>query len=195
MRTSSVNRNTRETKIELSLNIDGNGVSNINTGVGFLDHMLTLFSAHSMIDLNVQCDGDVYVDDHHSAEDIGICLGKAIKDALGSCAGIKRYGSTLLPMDESLVMTVADVSGRSYLVFDCDFPTEKIGSFDTELVKEFFQALVRSASITLHIKKLYGDNSHHIAEACFKSFARSLKCACEIDPSLNGKIPSTKGSL
>lgn len=195
MRTSEIIRNTKETKIELSLNLDGSGKSSIDTGCGFLDHMLTLFASHGRFDLNIKCDGDVNVDYHHTAEDIGICLGKTIAEALGDCRGITRYASTILPMDESLVLSALDISGRSYLVFDCDFPTEKVGDFDTELVKEFFAALTRSASVTLHIKKLYGDNSHHIAEAVFKSVARSFKAAVKIDETLNGEIPSTKGSL
>lgn len=195
MRTFEIERNTRETKIKLSLELDGKGLSEINTGCGFLDHMLTLFTSHSRFDLKLTCNGDTYVDDHHSVEDIGICLGKAVAGALSDCKGIKRYGSMLLPMDESLVMTALDVSGRSYLIFDCDFPTEKVGRFDTELVKEFFAAFVRSAGVTLHIKKLYGDNSHHIAEAIFKSFARSIREAVEFDEKFASEIPSTKGIL
>ncbi|MBR4293047.1 MAG: imidazoleglycerol-phosphate dehydratase HisB [Clostridia bacterium] len=157
--------------------------------------MLTLFASHGGFDLTVKCKGDTQVDYHHTAEDIGICLGKAIIEALGDCRGITRYGYFILPMDESLVLTALDISGRSTLVFDCDFPTEKVGDFDTELVKEFFAALVRNANITLHVKKFAGDNSHHIAEAVFKSFAHSLKNAVRIDPDRADEIPSTKGTL
>ncbi len=195
MRSYDIKRTTKETDIDLYLNLDGSGKCEINTGCGFLDHMLTLFASHGRFDLNVSCKGDTNVDDHHTVEDIAICLGKAISEALGDCRGITRYGYFLLPMDESLAMTALDLSGRSTLVFDCDFPTEKIGTFDTELVKEFFAALVREAKMTLHIKKMAGDNSHHISEAVFKSFARSLRAAVKVDADLNGEIPSTKGTL
>lgn len=195
MRSYEISRETKETNIYLSLNIDGTGRSDINSGCGFLDHMLTLFASHAQVDLTVKCKGDVFVDDHHTVEDIGICLGKALFNAIGDGKGIQRYGYMLLPMDESLAMTALDVSGRSCLVFDCEFPSEKIGSFDTELVKEFFAAFVRNANVTLHIKKMYGDNSHHIAEAVFKSFARSLRNAVRIDPEFKDVIPSTKGTL
>lgn len=195
MRSFEINRQTKETNISLSLNIDGTGRSDINSGCGFLDHMLTLFASHAGFDLTLKCEGDVFVDDHHTVEDIGICLGKALDGALGDCKGIQRYGYMLLPMDETLAMTALDISGRSYLVFDCEFPTEKIGTFDTELVKEFFAAFVRNANVTLHIKKEYGDNSHHIAEAIFKSVARSLRAAVKIDPAFKDVIPSTKGTL
>ncbi len=195
MRSAEIIRNTKETKISLKLDLDGNGRSTIDSGCGFLDHMLTLFSSHGRFNIDLKCEGDVNVDYHHTSEDIGICLGKAFSEALGDCRGITRYGSTYLPMDESLVLSALDISGRSYLVFDCDFPTEKVGDFDTELVKEFFAAFVRSAAITLHVKKFCGDNSHHIAEAAFKSVARSLKSAVRTDETLNGEIPSTKGSL
>lgn len=195
MRSFEIDRETKETNISLSLNIDGEGRSDINSGCGFLDHMLTLFASHAGFDLTLKCKGDVFVDDHHTVEDIGICLGKALNNALGDCKGIQRYGYMLLPMDEALAMTALDISGRSCLVFDCEFPTEKIGTFDTELVKEFFAAFVRNANITLHIKKMYGDNSHHIAEAVFKSVARSLRVAVKIDPAFKDVIPSTKGTL
>lgn len=195
MRTSTIKRNTEETKIELSLNLDGKGESNINTGCGFFDHMLTLFSKHSKIDLDVTCKGDVNVDYHHTVEDIGIVLGKALLEALGDKKGINRYADTILPMDESLILTALDVSGRSYLGFDVVFPTEKIGDFDTELVEEFFMALTRCAEITLHIKKMAGENSHHIAEGIFKSFARSLRTAIAIDENFKDQLPSTKGVL
>ena len=195
MRTSTIKRNTEETKIELSLNLDGKGESNINTGCGFFDHMLTLFSKHSKIDLDVTCKGDINVDYHHTVEDIGIVLGKALLEALGNKKGINRYADIILPMDESLILTAIDISGRSYLGFDVVFPTEKIGDFDTELVEEFFMALTRCAEITLHIKKLAGENSHHIAEGIFKSFARSLRTAIEIDENFKDQLPSTKGVL
>ncbi len=195
MRNYEIKRATKETDIELSFELDGTGNSSIDTGCGFLDHMLTLFASHGRFNLNVKCKGDTNVDDHHTVEDIAICLGKALSEAIGDCRGITRYGYFLLPMDESLVITALDISGRSTLVFDCDFPTEKIGTFDTELVKEFFAAFVRNANITLHIKKMAGDNSHHIAEAVFKSFARSLRTAVKIDPDTANDIPSTKGTL
>lgn len=195
MRTSVIERTTNETKIKLTLNIDGTGVSNIRSGSGFLDHMLTLFASHGRFDLNIECEGDTYVDYHHSVEDIGICLGSALNECLGDKTGITRYGYMILPMDESLVLCSLDISGRSYLAFDCKFPTEAIGNFDTELVCEFFAAFARTAGITLHVKKISGSNSHHIAEAAFKACARALKSAVKIDPELNGQIPSTKGTL
>ena len=195
MRTSTIKRNTEETKIELSLNLDGKGESKIDTGCGFFDHMLTLFSKHSKIDLDLTCKGDINVDYHHTVEDIGIVLGKALLEALGDKKGINRYADTILPMDESLILTALDVSGRSYLGFDVVFPTEKIGDFDTELVEEFFMALTRCAEITLHIKKMAGENSHHIAEGIFKSFARSLRTAVALDENFKDQLPSTKGVL
>lgn len=195
MRTSTITRNTEETKITLSLNLDGKGESKIDTGCGFFDHMLTLFSKHSKIDLDVTCNGDTNVDYHHTVEDIGIVLGKAILEALGDKKGINRYADTILPMDESLILTAIDISGRSYLGFDALFPAQKIGDFDTELVEEFFMALVRSAEITLHIKKMAGENSHHIAEGIFKSFARSLRVAVALDENFKDQLPSTKGVL
>ena len=195
MRTSTIKRNTEETKIELSLNLDGKGESKINTGCGFFDHMLTLFSKHSKIDLDVTCKGDVNVDYHHTVEDIGIVLGKALLEALGDKKGINRYADTILPMDESLILTAIDISGRSYLGFDVTFPSEKIGDIDTELVEEFFMALTRCAEITLHIKKMAGENSHHIAEGIFKSFARSLREAVALDENFKDQLPSTKGVL
>jgi imidazoleglycerol-phosphate dehydratase len=195
MRTSTIKRNTEETKIELTLNLDGKGESKIDTGCGFFDHMLTLFSKHSKTDLDVTCKGDVNVDYHHTVEDIGIVLGKALLEALGDKKGINRYADTILPMDESLILTAIDISGRSYLGFDVTFPSEKIGDFDTELVEEFFMALTRCAEITLHIKKLAGENSHHIAEGIFKSFARSLRVAVALDENFKDQLPSTKGVL
>lgn len=195
MRTSTIKRNTQETKINLTLNLDGKGESKIDTGCGFFDHMLTLFSKHSKIDLDVTCNGDTNVDYHHTVEDIGIVLGKAILEALGDKKGINRYADTILPMDESLILTAIDISGRSYLGFDVTFPSQKIGDFDSELVEEFFMAIVRSAEITLHIKKMAGENSHHIAEGIFKSFARSLRVAVALDENFKDQLPSTKGVL
>ena len=195
MRTSTIQRNTEETKINLTLNLDGKGESIIDTGCGFFDHMLTLFSKHSKIDLDVTCKGDTNVDYHHTVEDVGIVLGKAILEALGDKKGINRYADTILPMDEALILTAIDISGRSYLGFDVTFLSQKIGDFDTELVEEFFMALVRSAEITLHIKKMAGENSHHIAEGVFKSFARSLRVAVALDENFKDQLPSTKGVL
>ena len=193
MRTAEINRKTAETDIMLTLNLDGTGKSTVKTGVGFLDHMLTLFAAHGKFDLTVSCQGDTYVDDHHSAEDIGICLGMAFQQALGDKRGITRYGSFLLPMDEALIQTAVDISGRSYLGFGLEIPTEKIGSFDTELVEEFWLAFVRQCPMSLHIRQLAGKNSHHIVEGCFKSVARSLRIAVKSDGT--DEIPSTKGVL
>lgn len=195
MRISEIDRETAETAIKLTLDLDGTGESNIDTGVGFLDHMLTLFSRHGRFDLNVACDGDTYVDDHHSVEDIGIALGCAFKDALGDMRGINRYAHVILPMDETLILCAVDISGRAHLSFDAEFPTEKIGLFDTELVREFFEAFVRNCGVTLHIKKLSGENSHHIAEGIFKAFARTMKGAVAIDREFADEIPSTKGVL
>ena len=195
MRKSEINRRTAETDIALALSLDGTGKSNVNTGCGFLDHMLTLFASHGRFDLAVECKGDVNVDYHHSVEDIGICLGKAFSEAVGDCKGIKRYGNMMLPMDESLVLCALDVSGRAYLAYGLDIKSEKIGDFDTELIEEFFLAFVRNANITLHIKQLDGKNAHHIAEAAFKAFARALRYAVEIDCAAKDEIPSTKGVL
>ena len=195
MRTAEIKRDTNETKITLNLNLDGSGISKISTGVGFLDHMLTLFARHGSFDLSVTCKGDVEVDDHHSTEDIGICLGSAFAEALGNMAGINRYGNITLPMDESLILCAADISGRSYLGYGLQIPTEKVGTFDTELVEEFFLAFTRKAGITLHFQQLAGTNSHHIIEGAFKAFGRVMKQAVAIDPSLGGQIPSTKGVL
>ena len=195
MRTAEIKRDTNETKITLTLNLDGSGISKISTGVGFLDHMLTLFARHGGFDLSVTCKGDVEVDDHHSTEDIGICLGSAFAEALGTMAGINRYGNIILPMDESLILCAADISGRSYLGYGLQIPTEKVGTFDTELVEEFFLAFTRKAGITLHFQQLAGTNSHHIIEGAFKAFGRVMKQAVAIDPSLGGQIPSTKGVL
>ena len=195
MRQAAVERKTAETDISLTLRLDGTGSSQIDTGVGFLDHMLTLFAKHGRFDLALVCRGDVEVDDHHSVEDIGIALGEAFSRAMGDKRGIRRYGDTILPMDESLVLTAVDFSGRAFLGFDAQFPTEKIGTFDSELVEEFWSAFVRTAACSLHIRKLAGRNSHHIAEAIFKSTARTFREAVEIDPDFADEIPSTKGVL
>ena len=195
MRSVTINRKTKETDISLTINLDGKGVSNINTGCGFFDHMLDLFSRHARFDLNVVCNGDIKVDYHHTVEDVGIVLGQAIKQALGDMKGIIRYGSTILPMDESLILTAIDISGRSFLKYDLPVRAVKIGDFPVELVEEFFLALVRHAGLTLHIVKLAGTNSHHVVEGTFKSFARSLKQAVKIDSEFANEIPSTKGVL
>lgn len=195
MRNSEINRKTNETDIKLSLNIDGKGESDINSGCGFLDHMLTLLARHARFDIKLSCIGDTNVDYHHTVEDIGIAIGTALKNALGDMRGITRYGSFILPMDESLVLTSLDISGRSYLSYDLNIPAQKVGDFDTELVEEFFAAFVRNSNITLHIKQLSGTNSHHIIEASFKSIAQSLKIAVKIDENFKDEIPSTKGVL
>jgi len=195
MRNAQITRKTAETDIQLSLCLDGSGVADINTGCGFFDHMLTLFAAHGKFDLCVSCNGDTNVDYHHSVEDIGICLGQAFKSALGDCKGIKRYGNMILPMDEALILCALDVSGRSYLAYSLNIPSEKIGDFDSELVEEFFLAFIRNSGITLHVKQLDGRNSHHIAEGAFKAFARAMRMAVEIDAADADKIPSTKGVL
>ena len=195
MREATLKRETKETKINLNINLDGKGTSNINTGCGFFDHMLELFARHSRFDLNVVCDGDINVDYHHTVEDVGIVLGQAIKKALGDMKGIVRYGTTILPMDESLILTAIDISGRSYLKFDLPTRVNKIGDFPVELVEEFFLAFVRHAGLTLHVVKMAGTNAHHIVEGAFKSFARSLKSAVAIDKEFANEIPSTKGVL
>lgn len=195
MRKAEIKRDTAETQISLSLNLDGTGKSEIETGCGFLNHMLTLFAKHGRFDLGISCKGDTYVDDHHSVEDIGICLGRAFAEALGEKRGINRYGSMLLPMDEALILTAVDFSGRGFLAFELDIPTQKVGSFDTELVEEFWLAFVREAGCTLHIRQLAGKNSHHIIEGAFKSAARSMRQAVSIDPNFPSEIPSTKGVL
>ncbi len=195
MRNAEIIRKTSETDIALSLNLDGSGKANIQTGVGFLDHMLTLFASHGGFDLTVTCKGDVNVDDHHSAEDIGICLGQAFAKALGDGKGIVRYGSMILPMDEALILCALDVSGRDCLVYRLQIPAEKVGSFDTELVEEFFSAFVRHAKICLHFQQLEGRNSHHIIEGAFKAFAHAMASAVRIDPARANMIPSTKGML
>ena len=193
MRNCEISRKTAETDIQLSLNLDGTGISSIDTGCGFLNHMLTLFAAHGKFDLTVKCSGDTDVDDHHSVEDIGIVLGKAFQSALGDKRGITRYGSFLLPMDEALIQTAVDISGRSCLCYGLEIPTQKIGTFDTELVEEFFLGFTRNCPMSLHIRQLAGKNSHHIVEGTFKSVARSLKEAVALDGT--NDIPSTKGVL
>lgn len=195
MRTSEISRKTAETDIRLSLNLDGDGTSNIDTGCGFLDHMLTLFARHGRFDLNVECKGDTWVDDHHTVEDVGIVLGTAFAEALGNKRGIYRYGDTVLPMDESLILSAVDLSGRAFLGYALNIPTQKVGTFDTELCEEFWLAFVRTSACTLHIRQLAGKNSHHIIEGTFKSVARSLRDAVAIDPLFANDIPSTKGVL
>lgn len=195
MRKADIQRKTAETEISLSLTLEGSGKSEIRTGVGFLDHMLTLFARHGRFDLTVRCVGDTAVDSHHSVEDIGICLGRAFKEALGERRGICRYAHAILPMDEALLLCAADVSGRSCLRYDLAIPAQKVGDFDTELTKEFFEAFVRSAELSLHLKQLDGENSHHIIEGAFKALARVLREAVRVDPDAANEIPSTKGIL
>lgn len=195
MRTADISRKTAETDITLSLCLEGTGKGDIQTGCGFLDHMLTLFVRHGRFDLKVHCQGDTWVDDHHTVEDVGICLGDAFAQALGELRGVNRYGSTLLPMDEALILTAVDLSGRSLLCYDLNIPTQKVGTFDTQLTEEFFMAFARRAGLTLHVRQLAGQNSHHIIEGAFKSLGRSLRQAVAIDPEFAGEIPSTKGVL
>lgn len=195
MRTAEIKRTTKETDICLTMNLDGTGASEIDSGCGFLDHMLTLFAKHARIDLSVTCKGDVEVDYHHTVEDIGIALGEAFAKALGDKKGIVRYGNFLLPMDETLVMSAVDISGRSHLSYGAEVKAKRVGNFDTELVQEFFEAFVRSAKVTLHIVKIHGKNTHHILEAVYKSVARSLKEAIAIEEAYKDEIPSTKGVL
>ena len=195
MRSATIQRKTAETDISLALALDGTGESDIRTGCGFLDHMLSLFARHARFDLRVRCTGDTQVDDHHTVEDIGIALGQALYAALGDKRGVRRYGQRLLPMDETLALVAVDLSGRAYLGFDAPMPAQKVGTFDTELVGEFFLALVREAALTLHIRLLAGANTHHVFEGIFKGVARALREACEIDPDAAGEIPSTKGTL
>ena len=195
MRISEITRTTNETDISVKLFIDGTGKGKIDTSIGFFDHMMTLFKSHGKFDLNISCKGDVWVDYHHSCEDIGIALGEAFVKSLGDKRGIKRYSHIILPMDEALIMCAVDISGRAHLSYDVETPSEKIGNFDCELVREFFEGFVRASNITLHIKKLAGENSHHIVEGIFKAFARVMAEACEIDERANGEIPSTKGVL
>ena len=195
MRTADIKRKTAETDIILTLNLDGKGQSSVDTGCGFLNHMLTLFAKHGRFDLNVTCKGDIDVDDHHTVEDIGIALGKAFDQALADRRGIVRYGSMMLPMDEALILSALDISGRGMLVYDAAIPTEKVGSFDCQLAEEFWIAFARNAGCTLHIRQMAGSNSHHIIEGMFKSVGRSLRQAVAIDPASADEIPSTKGVL
>ena len=195
MRTARVERRTNETEITVTVDLDGTGKGSFSTGVGFFDHMLDQLSRHSLIDMSVTATGDLHIDDHHTVEDVGIALGQAILKALGDRRGIVRYADSYLPMDEALTRAAVDVSGRPFLVFNTTFPTPKIGSFDTELVLEFFRAFAMNAGLTLHVETLYGVNSHHIAESCFKAVARALRTAVAVDPRTAGEIPSTKGRL
>ncbi len=195
MRRGAVERKTKETSIEVRLDLDGTGVSDISTGVGFFDHMLDQLARHSLIDISVRAEGDRHIDDHHTVEDVGIALGQALAQAVGDKKGLARYADCLLPMDETLTRVAVDVSGRPFLVFRTEFPTEKIGEFDTQLVREFFQAFAANGGLTLHVETLYGLNSHHIAESCFKGVARALKSAVANDPRQTGSVPSTKGAL
>ena len=195
MRKAEISRKTTETAVKLAVNLDGTGVYDIKTGVGFFDHMMEQLARHSLIDITLATTGDLHIDDHHTVEDSGIALGQAVARALGDRKGIRRYGSCDLPMDECLSRCAIDVSGRAFLVFNVEFPTQKIGTFDTELVREWFQAFAMNAGITLHIENVYGANSHHIAESCFKALARALRDALEIDPRQANRIPSTKGTL
>ncbi len=195
MRQAEIKRETKETKIAVSLDIDGTGKVSVATGIGFLDHMLDILGRHARFDLDIKADGDLHIDYHHTTEDVGIALGQAMRRALGDMAGITRYASLHLPMDETLTRVAVDVSGRSFLVFRTTFAVEKIGTFDTDLVREFFQAFTSNAGICVHVETLYGVNAHHIAESCFKGLARALRTALAIDPALAGEIPSTKGAL
>ncbi|WP_293867943.1 imidazoleglycerol-phosphate dehydratase HisB [uncultured Alsobacter sp.] len=195
MRAASLSRKTAETDVSVSIAIDGTGRSEIATGVGFLDHMLELLARHALFDITARCTGDLHVDQHHTVEDVGIALGQAFLQALGDKRGIRRYSSVHLPMDETLSRVSIDISGRPFLVFRTEFPREKIGTFDTELVREWFQAFAMNGGITLHVETLYGDNAHHIAESCYKGLARALREACSLDPREEGRVPSTKGSL
>ncbi len=194
-RTAEISRKTNETAISVSVDLDGTGRYDVATGVGFFDHMLEQLSRHSLVDITAKAKGDLHIDDHHTVEDTGIAIGKAISEALGERRGIMRYASLDLAMDECLTRAAIDVSGRPFLVWDVVFPTQKIGTFDTELVREFFQAFAQNAGVTLHVTNHYGANSHHIAETCFKAVARVLRTACEPDPRQRDAVPSTKGSL
>ena len=195
MRTGKVTRATKETEVAVELNLDGAGRAEVTTGIGFLDHMLELLARHSRIDIKLQAKGDLHVDQHHTTEDAGIVLGQAVKQALGDMRGIVRYADVHMPMDEALTRVAVDLSGRAVLVFKVEFPRDKIGEFDVDLVREFFQAFAANAGVTLHVETLYGDNSHHVAESCFKGLARALRAAVALDPAAKGEIPSTKGSL
>ena len=195
MRQASVKRTTKETAVEVTINLDGAGRSSISTGIGFLDHMLDLLARHSRIDIEVKAKGDLHIDHHHTTEDVGIALGQAVKQALGDMKGITRYADVHVPMDEALTRVAIDISGRPFLVFKAEFVRDKVGPFDTELVQEWFQAFAINAAVTLHVATLYGTNDHHIAESCFKGLARSLRAAVAIDPRAAHEVPSTKGTL
>ncbi len=195
MRSAALSRTTKETDIQVEVSLDGGGIADINTGIGFFDHMLEQIARHSLIDIKIAAKGDLHIDQHHTVEDTGIALGKAIRQALGDLAGVTRYADVHLPMDETLTRVALDISGRPFLVFKTAFHTPKIGAFDTQLVREFFQALAMNGGMTLHIETLYGENDHHIAESCFKGFARALRAAASMDSRQAGKIPSTKGVL
>jgi imidazoleglycerol-phosphate dehydratase len=195
MRTGGVKRKTKETDVEVAVDLDGTGRADVSTGIGFLDHMLDLLARHSRIDITVKAKGDLHVDHHHTTEDVGIALGQSVKQALGDMKGITRYADVHMPMDEALTRVAIDISGRPFLVFKAEFVRDKVGTFDTELVQEWFQAFAMNAGITLHVTTLYGTNDHHIAESCFKGLARSLRTAVTIDPRAAGEVPSTKGSL
>src|SRR3977135_2491038 len=195
MRKAAVKRATKETDVEAAIDLDGTGASSIATGIGFLDHMLDLLARHSRIDIAVKAEGDLHIDHHHTTEDVGIVLGQAVKKALGDMRGITRYADVHVPMDETLTRVALDISGRPVLVFRVEFPRDKIGEFDVDLVREFFQAFTTNAGVTLHVETLYGDNSHHVAESCFKGLARALRAAVALDPAAKNEIPSTKGSL
>jgi imidazoleglycerol-phosphate dehydratase len=195
MRTASIKRKTKETDVEVSVDLDGQGAATVSTGIGFLDHMLDLLARHSRIDVTVNAKGDLHIDHHHTTEDVGIALGQAVKQALGDMRGITRYADVHVPMDEALTRVAIDISGRPFLVFKAEFVRDKVGTFDTELVQEWFQAFAMNAGITLHAQTLYGSNDHHIAESCFKGLARALRIAVAIDPRTKDEVPSTKGSL
>jgi imidazoleglycerol-phosphate dehydratase len=195
MRTASIKRKTKETDVEVSVDLDGQGAATVSTGIGFLDHMLDLLARHSRIDVTVNAKGDLHIDHHHTTEDVGIALGQAVKQALGDMRGITRYADVHVPMDEALTRVAIDISGRPFLVFKAEFVRDKVGTFDTELVQEWFQAFAMNAGITLHAQTLYGTNDHHIAESCFKGLARALRTAVAIDPRTQDEVPSTKGSL
>jgi len=195
MRTGAVKRKTKETDVEVKVNLDGQGRADVSTGIGFLDHMLDLLARHSRMDITVKAKGDLHVDHHHTTEDVGIALGQSVKQALGDMKGITRYADVHMPMDEALTRVSVDVSGRPFLVFKSEFVRDKVGTFDTELVQEWFQAFAMNAGLTLHVTTLYGTNDHHIAESCFKGLARALRLAVTIDPRNAGEVPSTKGSL
>jgi imidazoleglycerol-phosphate dehydratase len=195
MRKGSVKRTTKETSVEVSVDLDGNGAASISTGIGFLDHMLDLLARHSRIDLAVAAKGDLHVDQHHTTEDVGIAIGQAVKQSLGSMKGIARYADVHVPMDDALTRVAIDLSGRPFLVFNVEFSRDKVGTFDTELVGEWFKAFAMNAGVTLHVETFYGSNDHHIAESCFKGLARALRAAVAFDPRAAGEVPSTKGSL